>query len=630
MERNTSSLDPAPSTDACERIRQHLDRGAPWDACDAFREEIAKQPGDAELLYWGALAHARAGAAKHAHALLDQAQAAAGEGSQRLADILSLRGRLWKDAFHRALSRADAPQIAERARKEYLAAYALQRDPYPGINAATLSMLLGDRAAARRLAEEIAARLGQSTPQNCWDHATAGEAHLLLGQLDQARQDYAAAYRAAPNDAGSVATMRRQVNLLVRVVPEAAELLPLLPAPDVVAFAGHMIDQPGRAVPRFPSALAPVVEAVLRERLARLHEPVVYTSAACGADLIFFAAALVRGAEVNVVLPFDRQDFVRTSVAVGGEGWTQRFDAALSRAARVIMATEESHLGDDVLFEHAALLLEGLAALRASQLQTTPSLLCVIDAAAAGRVGGTLASFERWQRCVGPPQVIDLGELRSRAGMTQMRIGAAHDASPSTEVRSVSNAAAAPQAAAAANRPERTLKTMLFADFAGYSRLHDAFAPLFQTSFLELAEAEIEALPVKPLEAKTWGDALYVVFESPLRGAEFALRLLESMLAVDWTAVGLPDTSQIRIALHAGPVFCSFDPIMGRDSYFGSSVTRTARIEPVTPPGMVYASEAFAATLTASGQHDYALEYIGRLALAKSYGESRLYRLDRR
>jgi class 3 adenylate cyclase len=291
------------------------------------------------------------------------------------------------------------------------------------------------------------------------------------------------------------------------------------------------------------------------------------------------------------------------------------------------MATEESHLGDDVLFEHAALLLEGLR--RASQLQTTPSLLCVIDAAAAGRVGGTLTSFERWQRCVGPPQVIDLGELRSRAGTTQMKIGAAHNASPSTDVRSVSNAAA-PPAAAAANRPERTLKTMLFADFAGYSRLHDAFAPLFQTSFLKLAEAEIESSSVKPLEAKTWGDALYVVFESPLRGAEFALRLLESMLAVDWTAVGLPDSSQIRIALHAGPVFCAFDPVMGRDSYFGSSVTRTARIEPVTPPGMVYASEAFAATLAASGQHDYALEYIGRLALAKSYGESRLYRLDRR
>ena len=79
-----------------------------------------------------------------------------------------------------------------------------------------------------------------------------------------------------------------------------------------------------------------------------------------------------------------------------------------------------------------------------------------------------------------------------------------------------------------------------------------------------------------------------------------------------------------------GDVFCGFDPIMGRDNYFGSSVTKAARIEPVTPPGMVYASEAFAATLAASGAHDYSPEYVGRLALAKGYGESRIYRLDRR
>jgi hypothetical protein len=59
-------------------------------------------------------------------------------------------------------------------------------------------------------------------------------------------------------------------------------------------------------------------------------------------------------------------------------------------------------------------------------------------------------------------------------------------------------------------------------------------------------------------------------------------------------------------------------------------VTKAARIEPVTPPGMVYTSEAFAATLAATGCDDLALEYVGRMALAKGYGESRVYRLERR
>jgi class 3 adenylate cyclase len=68
---------------------------------------------------------------------------------------------------------------------------------------------------------------------------------------------------------------------------------------------------------------------------------------------------------------------------------------------------------------------------------------------------------------------------------------------------------------------------------------------------------------------------------------------------------------------------------MGRDSHFGSSVTRAARIEPVPPPGWVYASDAFAATLASTGQRDYALEYVGMLPLAKGYGASRIYRLER-
>jgi class 3 adenylate cyclase len=260
-----------------------------------------------------------------------------------------------------------------------------------------------------------------------------------------------------------------------------------------------------------------------------------------------------------------------------------------------------------------------------------------------------VASFERWRRCVGEPAVIDLGELRARAAPATGSPPASHTCAldgpapapaaagpaavgPSAAVPSATRpaaAVAAPPAPVVAARPQRTLKTLLFADFAGYSRLHDAFAPLFQGRFWSVAADQIAASPAPPLLANTWGDALYVVFESPNDGALFALGLLARMRAVDWTAAGMPAGSQIRIALHSGPVFCGFDPIMARDNYFGASVTRTARIEPVTPPGTVYASEAFAATLAATGQHGYALEYVGQLPLAKGFGESRIYRLDR-
>lgn len=606
------------SAAACERIRKHLDAGAPWDACDVFREEVAKHLDDADLLYWGALAYARAGAASEAHAVLDRAQSAASAASDRLADSLSLRGRLWKDRLHRASNAADVAALAERARDAYLAAYALQRDPYPGINAASLALLSGDPAASRALAQEVLTRLGtQTSSWTPWDHATAGEAELLLGRFDRAHARYADAYALAPDDAGSVATMRRQLNLLARALPQSRDLLPILRAADVVAFSGHMLDAPDRAVPRFPSALVPAVDAAIRAHLAQLHTPIVYCSAACGSDLILIEAALAIGAEVNVVLPFDRADFVRTSVIGGGDDWVRRFDAALGQVARVIAATDESHLGDDVLFEHAALLVEGLAQLRAAQLETSPALLCVLDPAQPGRVGGARASFERWRQCVGEPRLIDLAELHAR------HISAA---SPTAMPPAPGESPSSPSV----DGSHRTLKTLLFADVAGYSRLPDALVPLFQDRFWTVAAREIVALPKRPLLANTWGDALYLVFESPRDGADFAVRLLEAMAEHDWKAVGLGGTSRIRIALHAGPVFRGFDPVMGRDNYFGAAVTRAARIEPVTPPGTIYASEAFAASLAATGQDDYALEYTGRLQLAKHYGESRIYRLERR
>jgi tetratricopeptide (TPR) repeat protein len=624
---------PDPRAEACALIRHHLDLGAPWDACDLYRERVVHDPGNAELLYCGALAHARAGATEHAHELLDAAERAS-PAAALVPEILSLRGRLWKDRLHRlAPGTQEATTAALRARDEYRRAYALSRSAYPGVNAATLSMLLGDRADAQALAREVLARLdAQTAAATHWDHATRGEALLLLDRVETASVSYRSAQALVPGNAGIVATMRRQVSLIATVMGAARGVLSAIPAADVLAFVGHMIDAPEAREPRFPAALEPSVAAAIRARLAGLTSPIAYTSAACGADIAFIEAAEDSGAEVNVVLPFHRDDFAHTSVAVGGADWVARFERALSRAHRVIMATEEGHLGDDVLYEYAATMLEGLAVLRATQLETAPTLLAVIDASSEGRLGGARASLERWKRNGGALDVIDLRALREEDA-TVLRTGKAPRALASrtaTGARMPLPPRVAAPSPPRASRPERGLKTMLFADFAGYSRLHDAFAPLFQQQFLTIGAEQVAASATKPLDVKTWGDAIYGVFATPREGADFALGLLARMLAVDWTAAGLPDTSQMRIALHAGPVFETFDPIMGRRGYFGANVTRAARIEPITPPGMVYVSEAFASVLVASGERGYALEYIGMLPLAKEYGASRIYRLDRR
>ena len=101
------------------------------------------------------------------------------------------------------------------------------------------------------------------------------------------------------------------------------------------------------------------------------------------------------------------------------------------------------------------------------------------------------------------------------------------------------------------------------------------------------------------------------------------------MRETDWTQRGLPASLTIRIALHTGPVFPSFDPIIERTNYFGTQVNHAARIEPVTAPGQVYVSEPVASLLRLDEQLEYAFDYLGRVDLAKAYGQAPLYRLRR-
>ena len=81
---------------------------------------------------------------------------------------------------------------------------------------------------------------------------------------------------------------------------------------------------------------------------------------------MFAEALLARGAELNVVLPFDKDEFIATSVARGGEDWLARFDNCMDQASSLTYATEDSYLGDDELFAYGGRLAMGLALLRAT------------------------------------------------------------------------------------------------------------------------------------------------------------------------------------------------------------------------------------------------------------------------
>ena len=119
------------------------------------------------------------------------------------------------------------------------------------------------------------------------------------------------------------------------------------------------------------------------------------------------------------------------------------------------------------------------------------------------------------------------------------------------------------------------------------------------------------------------------MFDDTASAGHYALELNAMVRATDWTAVGLPPSFDLRIGLHCGPIFCSRDPVTGEGLYTGSHTSRTARIEPITPPGQVYTSSAFAAVAAATGVDDLGFSYIGRIPLAKHYGSLSLYHVQR-
>ena len=78
-----------------------------------------------------------------------------------------------------------------------------------------------------------------------------------------------------------------------------------------------------------------------------------------------------------------------------------------------------------------------------------------------------------------------------------------------------------------------------------------------------------------------------------------------------------------------GPVITMTDPVRGHTASWGRELTRAARIEPRTPEGDVYVTDAFAALLALEPDAAFATEYVGRVTTAKEFETVPMYRLRR-
>lgn len=372
---------------------------------------------------------------------------------------------------------------------------------------------------------------------------------------------------------------------------------------NVIVFCGHMFNTGSDA------------EISLAQRITNhldeLNIAVGYGPLACGADILIAEALLERGAELHVVLPFAEEDFIDESVTSGGHDWAERYYACRNAAKSISFATPSDFVGDDNQFAYNTLYAMGLALLRAEKRQKNgveceAYQIAVVsnDFASFSTTGkaGTKADMKLWQ---------DLGRktITIPAG-------------------NVPRDLRFPKRAKIGDGTKREIRSIIFADYKGFSRLGERELPEFMHLIMGRIAQVLHEYGDHVEFRNTWGDAVYAIVDEPRKAAAIALALQEVLDDIPRGLVPSGAVAGMRIGVHYGPIWVGTDRITGNRLWYGGEVNRTARIEPVTPVGGVYCTESFAAALLMDNCTECTFTSVGRVLLPKKYGEVELYRLE--
>ena len=450
-----------------------------------------------------------------------------------------------------------------------------------------------------------------------------GEASLISKDLTAARRWYSQAGKIARARYGDLSTSRRNARLVMEALNlgtgDRQRIESCFPIPRIATFAGHLFDQPGPWHLWFPPQLEQAIQERIQALLKKWDIRIGYASVACASDLLFLETMLKMKGEINIVLPFSVKEYKKAQVTLIPEGnWGKRFDKLLKHASRVVIASENRTTGNAVVYEYCDLLKDGLANLRAKMLDTALVPMAVWEGKAGDSPGDTPAMVNNWRSQGLEPEIIDIADLLAEKPGLELAAASAAPLLPKG-LDSPKELAKFPQ----------EIRAMLFADVVGYTRLMEEQIPDFIKHFIGTINSLIAEFPYKPLLKNTWGDALYCVFANVSDAGNFSLLLQDRISAIDWTRYGLPENLDLRISLHAGPVFLYEDPLHQGPYYTGVHVSRAARIEPITPTGQVYASQQFAALVSTRNVKDFICDYVGRVPLPKQAGIIPLYLVRR-
>lgn len=369
--------------------------------------------------------------------------------------------------------------------------------------------------------------------------------------------------------------------------------------PPVIVYCGHMFEHGSAEEPALATRIAAALDA--------LGTAEAYGPLACGADIMIAEAVLARGGTLHVVLPFAEADFIAESVLCGGPGWLERYRACRAKAASLHFSTPGTYIGDDNQFAYATRMAMGLASLSANACGGEAVQLAVIASGAASfsqtGLAGTAADAGVWERLGKRTVTVEAGAVGRGLRFPPRQ-------EPLADAR-------------------REIRSIIFADYKGFSRLDERQLPLFMREIMGRIGQVLDSFGAHVEFRNSWGDAVYVIVDQPTIAARIALALQDRLADLPTGLRPAGAIAGMRIGLHYGPIYVGRDRVTEGPLWYGGEVNRTARIEPVTPVGGIYCTETFAAALLMDGCADCSFTSVGKRALAKDFGEVELYRIER-
>jgi len=175
----------------------------------------------------------------------------------------------------------------------------------------------------------------------------------------------------------------------------------------------------------------------------------------------------------------------------------------------------------------------------------------------------------------------------------------------------------------------KSLKGIVFADIKSFGRFSDPEIRNFTTKVLPDFVSFGKKRGAEHIN--TWGDAIVAFFDNVSDALRFAFDLRDYVRDTDWVNdvdYGYKNEVKIRIALHAAEVHTVSNRQVPGGSIFGGQISLAARIEPISMPNEVFASEAAANFIKAqkdSATGNYATKCLGKYSLPKEHVTQKIY-----